>query len=42
MRRHEDHADVSLLAFAVEAVIFLSLFFGLPALGFLLAWSGQP
>ena len=39
MHRHE---DVSVLAFALEAVIFLCLFFGLPALAFLLSWSGQP
>lgn len=41
MHRHDDHADVSLVAFVVETIVFLSLFFGLPALCFLLAWSGQ-
>ena len=42
MHRHEDHADVSFAAFVVESIVFLGLFIGLPALAFLLAWSGQP
>lgn len=37
IQRHEDHEDVSALGFIAEAVVFLVLFFGLPALAFLLA-----
>lgn len=42
MIRHDDHEDVTLIGFVFEAVVFIGLFVGLPALGFLLSGGGQP
>lgn len=42
IQRHEDHEDITTLGFIAEAVVFLVLFFGLPALAFLYYWSAQP
>lgn len=41
MIRHDDHEDISLIGFIFEAVVFLALFFGGPALLFLYYWGQQ-